>query len=75
VEDAGNEHPAYVRFYIDGVAEDVSDPTGISAALVNREEVKSKGVKSDKMYDLQGRRVAQPARGLYIVGGKKVIIK
>jgi hypothetical protein len=27
------------------------------------------------MYDLQGRRVAQPARGLYIVGGKKVIIK
>ena len=59
-----------MRFYIDGVAEDVSDPTGISAALV-----KSKGVKSDKMYDLQGRRVAQPARGLYIVGGKKVIVK
>lgn len=75
VEDAGNEHPAYVRFYIDGVAEDVSDPTGISAALVNSKGVKSKGVKSDKMYDLQGRRVAQPARGLYIVGGKKVIIK
>ena len=72
---AAYEHPAYVRFYIDGVAEDVSDPTGISAALVNSEEVKSKGVKSDKMYDLQGRRVAQPARGLYIVGGKKVIIK
>ena len=26
-------------------------------------------------YDLQGRRVAQPAKGLYIVNGKKVIIK
>ena len=26
-------------------------------------------------YDLQGRRVAQPAKGLYVVNGKKVIIK
>ena len=24
-------------------------------------------------YDLQGRRVAQPAKGLYIVGGKKFV--
>jgi hypothetical protein len=35
----------------------------------------SEEVNSDKMYDLQGRRVAQPVKGLYIVGGKKVIIK
>ncbi len=26
-------------------------------------------------YDLQGRRVAKPTKGLYIVNGKKVIIK
>ena len=26
-------------------------------------------------YDLQGRRVAQPAKGLYIVNGKKVVLK
>lgn len=26
-------------------------------------------------YDLQGRRVAQPAKGLYIINGKKVIVK
>ncbi len=26
-------------------------------------------------YDLQGRKVAQPAKGLYIVNGKKVVIK
>lgn len=26
-------------------------------------------------YDLQGRRVAQPAKGLYIVNGKKIILK
>lgn len=29
----------------------------------------------DNYYDLQGRRVAQPSKGLYIVNGKKVIIK
>lgn len=30
---------------------------------------------SDIYYDLQGRRVAKPTKGLYIVNGKKVIIK
>ena len=30
---------------------------------------------SQLTYDLQGRRVAHPAKGLYIVGGKKTIIK
>ena len=27
------------------------------------------------VYDLQGRRVSQPAKGLYIVNGKKIVIK
>jgi hypothetical protein len=26
-------------------------------------------------FDLQGRRVAQPTKGLYIIGGKKVLVK
>ena len=30
---------------------------------------------SNFCYDLQGRRVLQPQRGLYIVGGKKVLVK
>ena len=44
------------------------DPTGISSVRV---------VGSDtRLYDLQGRRVeGQPAKGLYISNGKKVIIK
>ena len=29
----------------------------------------------NEVYDLQGRRVAQPTKGLYIVNGKKVVIK
>lgn len=31
--------------------------------------------EGSEYYDLQGRRVAQPAKGLYIVNGKKVVIK
>lgn len=45
----------------------VDDMTGIEsiAAIVS----------DGQYYDLQGRRVAQPQKGLYIVNGKKVIIK
>lgn len=32
-------------------------------------------IDNSSVYDLQGRRVANPARGLYIVNGKKVVIK
>ncbi len=30
---------------------------------------------SGKVYDLQGRQVVRPVKGLYIVGGKKIVIK
>ncbi len=43
--------------------------TGISATLMNSEKVKG------GIYDLQGRKIMNPAKGLYIVNGKKVIIK
>ena len=45
------------------------DTTGIDEAISKTEEVRS------DYYDLQGRRVAQPTKGLYIVNGKKVIVK
>ncbi len=35
----------------------------------------SKAEESDVIYDLRGRRVTQPKHGLYIVNGKKVMIK
>ena len=46
------------------------DATGIGATLVNSEQRIMNSV-----YDLQGRKVANPTKGLYIVNGKKVIIK
>ena len=61
---AGQEAKAVVRFSDD-------ETTGIGD--VNSEQLK---VNSDAaVFDLQGRRVAQPAKGLYIVGGKKVLMK
>ena len=33
------------------------------------------GTEADVYYDLQGRRVLSPSKGLYIVNGKKVVIK
>ena len=44
---------------------------GEATSIGNIDNVQS----ANEVYDLQGRRVAQPAMGLYIKNGKKVIIK
>lgn len=46
-------------------------PTGIEEVETTNNEVHS----TDVVYDLQGRRVATPAKGFYIVNGKKVYVK
>ena len=51
-----------IGFNLDG------DITGIS-------EIKTNGKADGKMFDMQGRRVLSPAKGLYIQNGKKVIVK
>ncbi len=45
------------------------EATGISSMQ------NSQFTMSNEVYDLQGRRVAQPTKGLYIVNGKKMIMK
>jgi hypothetical protein len=46
-----------------------SETTGVGASLVNSERV------NNEVFNLQGQRVGQPTKGLYIVGGKKVVVK
>jgi hypothetical protein len=46
-----------------------NETTGIS------EIEKMRNVGNEIFFDLQGRKVAQPTKGLYIVNGKKVVIK
>lgn len=45
--------------------------TGISATLNDKEQ----SINDKAVYNLTGQRVAQPTKGLYIVDGKKVVIK
>ena len=53
---------AGARIEIDGM-------TGISSVNLNENQ------NENRYYDLQGRYVAQPTKGLYIVNGRKVVIK
>lgn len=43
-------------------------PTSIS-------QVETSGQNSDLYYDLQGRRVKNPVKGIYVVNGKKIVVK
>ena len=63
---------------------DIEIPIGYTATPAGLVKNGSTGIKGvvesvsadDKIYDLQGRRVnGQPRSGVYIKGGKKVIIK
>ena len=54
-----------------GTIDIVGDATGIDALQNNKEE----NIKNDEVYNLNGQRVSKPAKGLYVVGGKKVMVK
>ncbi len=58
----GGEAKAFIDF-------DEPEATGIDAVAT------AETLKGGKFYDLSGREVANPTRGLYIVNGKKVLIK
>lgn len=51
------------------LSDDEGETTGINAALMNNERM------NNEVYNLNGQRVAQPTKGLYIVNGRKVVIK
>ena len=45
------------------------DVTGVN------EVIEVKEVNDDSFYDLSGRRVAKPTKGLYIMNGKKIVVR
>lgn len=47
----------------------------VSDVDVSVKDVKGPDTDSGAIYDLQGRRVATPTKGLYIVNGKKIMVK
>ena len=63
LHEAASQARAFVINFGDG------ETTDIDATLVNSEKVNS------DVYDLQGRKVTQPTKGIFIQNGRKVIIK
>ena len=80
--DEGNEmtttqaYAAYLKGWLPRYSEDGeywqaywgSNPSGI-------EEIKDSTIEELKYFDLQGHRIEHPTKGIYIVNGKKVMIK
>ena len=65
--DARGNQDARINLFIDG--------EGVETTGINEVIGKMSEVRDGSFYDLQGRKVANPSRGLYIINGKKVVIK
>ncbi len=63
---SGAEAANYEISYVNGVLT-VVDPTGIDRVESDKQQ--------EPVYDLQGRRVSDPKRGVYLKGKRKVVIK
>jgi hypothetical protein len=75
VNSAGNKvlaNKAYLQIETEYATREMLWFGGDEATSVNDVKLKANTVKGE-VYDLQGRRVANPMKGLYIVNGKKVI--
>lgn len=70
-QNVGYNMPTQLGYYLGSDLKEGDQPwiTGISEVRSERSEVR------EGYYDLQGRRVARPIHGLYIMNGKKVAIK
>ncbi len=57
------------------VGEESEDGTTVIYDVEVDEELKGENGKVKAIYDLQGRKVDTPSKGLYIINGKKVLVK
>jgi len=66
-----SENKRQLRFYIDGVDEDITASIGLVKTTAR------KRADDDAVYDLSGRRMpaGRLTKGIYIINGKKVVIK
>ena len=59
-----------LRFYIDGIDEDITATTGIHALMATPSD------QAEAIFDLHGRRLnSVPQKGIYVKNGKKYIVK
>ena len=60
--------PANIRLYVRGMNNDDNDNTTSIESVEMRNE-------KEEIYDLSGRKVENPTKGIYIINGNKVVIK
>ena len=72
----------FVRFSLDWASDGkfkfTDDAPSHSIKSTNQtaiEEITDNRVQSTDIYDLQGRKVEKPSKGIYIIDGKKVLVK
>ena len=66
---------AYLAVPTAGAREGFTFSEDVTTAISEECRVKSEEFATAAMYDLQGRRVSQPRKGLYISNGRKVFVK
>ena len=66
-QNVGYNQPPHLGYYLPDYAEEIT--TGLSSIH------NSQFIMNNEVYDLQGRRVTNPGKGLYITGGKKIVIR
>ena len=66
---------AATTYYIDNVKLLVDEETIDQIIATGVQAVRPAAVSDGQYYDLQGRRVAQPVKGMYINNGRKVVVK
>ena len=57
------------------VTERMEESYSLSSTTMDDGSVRVTGLQSDSIYNLNGQRVNNPSRGIYIVNGRKVIVK
>ena len=62
-------------FKVKGEAQGAKAMVMMDNSLTGVKTILNENLQNEQVYDLQGRMVTRPAKGLYIMNGKKVIIK
>jgi|GEM_PF-739078 alpha-amylase len=70
-----NGFKAYITLPADAGVNGLSFSFGEATGIESISAAEADNSKSTEIYDLAGRRVSKPVKGLYIIGGKKVIVK
>ncbi len=73
--DSGDMKGFRAYFEVTGKAQGAKAMVMIDNSVTSIKTILNESLQSEQVYDLQGRMVTRPTKGLYIVNGKKVVIK